>query len=82
MARPPGAQVVVEPHEREALRGHEVRERLASFGDDDQQRCVPFRHPGAPAAGRSHACSLSCKWGDSTFGWLAGRKTKVDTAAL
>lgn len=41
MIHPPGAQVVVEPHEREALQGHEVRERLASFGDDDQQRCVP-----------------------------------------
>ena len=49
---PHGAQVVVEPHEREALRGHEVRERLASFGDGDQERCVPapWRTPqlGAP----------------------------------
>jgi hypothetical protein len=32
------AQVVVEPHEREALQGQEVQERLASFEDDDQQR--------------------------------------------
>lgn len=34
---PAGGQVVVEPHERDALRGHEVRERLASFEEDDQQ---------------------------------------------
>lgn len=33
-------QVVVEPHDREALTDHALQERLASFQEDDLQQCV------------------------------------------
>ena len=48
----------MEPHEREALRGHEVRGQLASFGDGDQQRCVGT--PAHAAARPSHGHLQDC----------------------
>ncbi len=33
-------QVVVEPHDREALAGHPLQERLASFEEEDLQRYI------------------------------------------